>query len=60
MWLARATPASSVSVLFQGIEKAFNGLKDVGQKDYLSKNFFSHKVILWQPATKKTVLKAGE
>lgn len=44
----------------KGIEKAFNGLKDVGKKDYFSQNFFSHRVILWQPETPRTVLKKGE
>jgi len=53
LWLAKPTRAKCVAVLFQGLEKIFNGITGPGKKTYASKQFFSHKVAVWEPENKQ-------
>ena len=60
--LASPVSASSVAILFQGIEKAFNGIpgESPGQKSYESSQFFAHKVLLWQASGNNSSLDKKE
>jgi len=47
-------------VLFQGIEKVFQGIIDTGKKGYHSNQIYAHKVVLWRPEPGQSVLQKGD